>query len=157
MVHFIPRFVKTNRELFVQDWKKNLASRKIDPGSIQIMVTLRPTYSNKINQSVLRLLILLFKKYFLSIFIMRFFILKKSGDNSAKLWVAPGDSYAKFLCGTNITRLNSLSFTQQFFQDGARIESAFRKYFYRAAPEQTEDSYEIIVCHANVIRYFVCR
>ncbi|GFR95231.1 serine/threonine-protein phosphatase Pgam5, mitochondrial [Elysia marginata] len=46
---------------------------------------------------------------------------------------------------------------KQFFQDGARIESAFRKYFYRAAPEQTEDSYEIIVCHANVIRYFVCR
>ncbi|GFN84795.1 serine/threonine-protein phosphatase pgam5, mitochondrial [Plakobranchus ocellatus] len=46
---------------------------------------------------------------------------------------------------------------KQFFQDGARIESAFRKYFHRASPEQTEDSYEIIVCHANVIRYFVCR
>ncbi|KAK3800314.1 hypothetical protein RRG08_020289 [Elysia crispata] len=46
---------------------------------------------------------------------------------------------------------------QKFFQDGARIESAFRKYFYRANPEQTEDTYEIIVCHANVIRYFVCR
>ncbi|RUS85620.1 hypothetical protein EGW08_006632 [Elysia chlorotica] len=46
---------------------------------------------------------------------------------------------------------------KQFFQDGARIESAFRKYFHRASPEQTEDTYEVIVCHANVIRYFVCR
>ncbi|CAG5135356.1 unnamed protein product [Candidula unifasciata] len=46
---------------------------------------------------------------------------------------------------------------KQFFQDGARIESAFRKYFYRADPGQKEDSYEIIVCHANVIRYFICR
>ncbi|BFZ19125.1 hypothetical protein BsWGS_22164 [Bradybaena similaris] len=46
---------------------------------------------------------------------------------------------------------------KQFFQDGARIESAFRKYFHRADPGQKEDSYEIIVCHANVIRYFICR
>jgi len=41
--------------------------------------------------------------------------------------------------------------------DGARIEAAFRKYFHRAKPSQTEDSYEIIVCHANVIRYFLMR
>jgi len=41
--------------------------------------------------------------------------------------------------------------------DGARIEAAFRKYFHRAKPCQTEDSYEIIVCHANVIRYFLMR
>ena len=46
---------------------------------------------------------------------------------------------------------------QQFFQDGSRIEAAFRKYFYRAPVEQLEDSYELIVCHANVIRYFFCR
>lgn len=45
----------------------------------------------------------------------------------------------------------------EFFQDGSRIEAAFRKYFFRAPPEQLEDSYEIIVCHANVIRYFFCR
>ena len=50
-----------------------------------------------------------------------------------------------------------LSFLEEFFQDGARIEAAFRKYFHRASPEQEEDSYEIIVGHANVIRYFVCR
>jgi len=44
-----------------------------------------------------------------------------------------------------------------------RIESAFRKYFYRApAPEDGEESpdkheFEIYVCHANVIRYWMCR
>ncbi len=46
---------------------------------------------------------------------------------------------------------------QQFFEDGARIEGAFRKHFHRAEPDQKEDSFEIVVCHANVIRYFVCR
>uniref|UniRef100_A0A915KZ39 Serine/threonine-protein phosphatase PGAM5, mitochondrial n=1 Tax=Romanomermis culicivorax TaxID=13658 RepID=A0A915KZ39_ROMCU len=40
---------------------------------------------------------------------------------------------------------------------GSRIEAAFRRYFYRANPDQINDSYDIIVCHANVIRYFVCR
>lgn len=44
-----------------------------------------------------------------------------------------------------------------FHQDGARIEAAFRKYFYRADGQQEKDSFDIIVCHANVIRYFVCR
>jgi len=46
---------------------------------------------------------------------------------------------------------------QKFYQEGARIEAAFRKYFYRADPEQKTDTTDIIVCHANVIRYFVCR
>ncbi|XP_022101968.1 serine/threonine-protein phosphatase PGAM5, mitochondrial-like isoform X2 [Acanthaster planci] len=45
----------------------------------------------------------------------------------------------------------------KFYEDGARIEAAFRKYFHRADPDQVKDSYEILVCHANVIRYFVCR
>lgn len=44
-----------------------------------------------------------------------------------------------------------------YHEDGARIEAAFRRYIHRADPMQKEDSYEIIVCHANVIRYFVCR
>lgn len=46
---------------------------------------------------------------------------------------------------------------RQFFQDGARIEAAFRRYFHRAPPEQTEDTYTLLVCHANVIRFFVCK
>lgn len=45
----------------------------------------------------------------------------------------------------------------QFFSDGARIEAGFRKYFHRAPPSQKKDSYEILVCHANVIRYWICR
>ncbi|XP_044740364.1 serine/threonine-protein phosphatase Pgam5, mitochondrial isoform X2 [Chrysoperla carnea] len=44
-----------------------------------------------------------------------------------------------------------------FYQDGARIEAAFRKYFYRAPASQEKDTYTVLVCHANVIRYFVCR
>ncbi|NP_001161683.1 phosphoglycerate mutase family member 5 [Acyrthosiphon pisum] len=44
-----------------------------------------------------------------------------------------------------------------FFRDGARIEAAFRKFIHRAPPDQKDDSYELIVCHANVIRYFVMR
>ena len=46
---------------------------------------------------------------------------------------------------------------QTFFQDGPRIEAAFRKYFRRADVEQVGDSVEVFVCHSNVIRYFVCR
>ncbi|XP_034191925.1 serine/threonine-protein phosphatase PGAM5, mitochondrial isoform X1 [Osmia lignaria lignaria] len=44
-----------------------------------------------------------------------------------------------------------------FYEDGPRIEAAFRKYFHRPDPNQKKDSYIILVCHANVIRYFVCR
>ena len=44
-----------------------------------------------------------------------------------------------------------------FQEDGPRIEAAFAHYIHRADPSQKEDSYEILVCHANVIRYFVCR
>jgi len=44
-----------------------------------------------------------------------------------------------------------------FFVEGARIEAAFRKYFHRADPKQTEESVDVLVCHGNVIRYFICR
>ncbi|KAF6214149.1 hypothetical protein GE061_009236 [Apolygus lucorum] len=44
-----------------------------------------------------------------------------------------------------------------FHQDSARIEAAFRKLFYRPGPELKEHRYEIVVCHANIIRFFVCR
>ncbi|VDM91549.1 unnamed protein product [Onchocerca ochengi] len=42
-------------------------------------------------------------------------------------------------------------------QKGSRIEAAFRKYIHRASWKQKNDSWELIVCHGNVIRYFVCR
>jgi len=44
-----------------------------------------------------------------------------------------------------------------FFQEGARIEAAFRKYFHRAEPSQEKTSVDILVCHGNVIRYCACR
>ena len=43
------------------------------------------------------------------------------------------------------------------FQDGSRIEAAFRRYFHRAHHSQDETTHEVMVCHANVIRYFICR
>ncbi|CAI5442734.1 unnamed protein product [Caenorhabditis angaria] len=45
----------------------------------------------------------------------------------------------------------------EFYSEAARIEAAYRKLFHRAPPSQKQDSYELVVCHANVIRYFVCR
>jgi serine/threonine-protein phosphatase PGAM5 len=76
-------------------------------------------------------------------------------------------------------------YPSQLFEDGARIEAAFRKYFKRSVDgwranykysaalktaekkkeepppppsyEDDEDTYELIVCHGNVIRYFMCR
>ncbi|KAM3718961.1 Serine/threonine-protein phosphatase Pgam5 [Dirofilaria immitis] len=36
-------------------------------------------------------------------------------------------------------------------------KAAFRKYIHRASWKQKDDSWELIVCHGNVIRYFVCR
>lgn len=75
-----------------------------------------------------------------------------------KVPVLPADSILRE--GSPITpepKVWSHRFDYQLSQDGARIEAAFRKYFHRADPNQEKDSYEIIVCHANVIRYFVCR
>lgn len=45
----------------------------------------------------------------------------------------------------------------KFFQDHARIEAAFRKYFYRPLADQDGDTYTVLVCHGNVIRYMLCR
>ncbi|CAG0896840.1 unnamed protein product, partial [Cyprideis torosa] len=49
-----------------------------------------------------------------------------------------------------------LSF-QYEFQDGARLEAAFREFIHRAHPTQERDSFSVIVCHGNVIRYLLCR
>jgi len=46
---------------------------------------------------------------------------------------------------------------KDFFIEGARIETGFREFMHRADPDQEEDSVEVLVCHGNVIRYFVCR
>ncbi|GAB1289982.1 Serine/threonine-protein phosphatase PGAM5, mitochondrial [Apodemus speciosus] len=55
------------------------------------------------------------------------------------------------------TDIISKHLPEQYYEDGARIEAAFRNYIHRADAKQEEDSYEIFICHANVIRYIVCR
>lgn len=45
----------------------------------------------------------------------------------------------------------------EFFQEGSRIEAGFRTHIHRAVPSQENESYSLMVCHGNVIRYFVCR
>ena len=62
-------------------------------------------------------------------------------------------TFSVFISNLNYKRL----FFQDFFIEGSRIEAAFRKYIHRADPDQTQDSVDILVCHGNVIRYFVCR
>ncbi|KAI0214670.1 Serine/threonine-protein phosphatase PGAM5, mitochondrial [Lamellibrachia satsuma] len=41
--------------------------------------------------------------------------------------------------------------------DGPRMEGAFRKYFHRADRQQKAPSYEILVGHGNLFRYFTLR
>jgi serine/threonine-protein phosphatase PGAM5 len=43
---------------------------------------------------------------------------------------------------------------EQVAKDLRRMEQAFSKYF---KPAGEQDDYEVVVCHGNVIRYFVCR
>ena len=46
---------------------------------------------------------------------------------------------------------------QAYFEEGGRIEAGFRRHVHRADPNTTEEQVDILVCHGNVIRYFVCR
>ena len=41
--------------------------------------------------------------------------------------------------------------------DSQRIEAAYRQICRRPSAEQPGDTYEVVVCHANVIRFVVCR
>ncbi|XP_039266250.2 serine/threonine-protein phosphatase PGAM5, mitochondrial-like [Styela clava] len=45
----------------------------------------------------------------------------------------------------------------KYFSDSQRIESAFRKFVYRPKLSDSDEPVEVYVCHANVIRYFLCR
>ncbi|XP_059091443.1 serine/threonine-protein phosphatase PGAM5, mitochondrial-like [Tigriopus californicus] len=47
---------------------------------------------------------------------------------------------------------------KDFLEEGARIEAGFRKYMHRIpAGEEDIKTIDILVCHGNVIRYFLCR
>jgi serine/threonine-protein phosphatase PGAM5 len=41
--------------------------------------------------------------------------------------------------------------------DGARIDRGFHQIVHRACESAEQDEHVVVVCHANVIRYFVCR
>ncbi|KAG7352663.1 histidine phosphatase superfamily branch 1 protein [Nitzschia inconspicua] len=57
--------------------------------------------------------------------------------------------------------------TEEIDSNQERVEEAFRKYFYRDDGIMTDlddetsnnelDDFEVIVCHGNMIRYFLCR
>lgn len=55
------------------------------------------------------------------------------------------------------------AFPQAYFQEGGRIEAGFRKYVHRADPPKPDEAFperetiDVLVCHGNVIRYFLCR
>ena len=46
---------------------------------------------------------------------------------------------------------------KDFYQEGGRIEAGFRRYIRRCDPKDEADQVDILVCHGNVIRYFLCR
>ncbi|CAF3789944.1 unnamed protein product [Rotaria socialis] len=43
------------------------------------------------------------------------------------------------------------------YGDRARIDGAFAKYFHRARSDQNKETHDIIVFHANILRYFICK
>ena len=88
--------------------------------------------------------------------------LTKLGREQADL---TGKRIAKMIRGS----MASPSTIQKTDEGHEQVEAAFQKYFFRStnverddAPTDDNDSpesheFEIIVCHANVIRYFLCR
>eukprot|EP00382_Lankesteria_abbotti_P003167 CAMPEP_0113846404 /NCGR_PEP_ID=MMETSP0372-20130328/1290_1 /TAXON_ID=340204 /ORGANISM="Lankesteria abbotti" /LENGTH=308 /DNA_ID=CAMNT_0000815547 /DNA_START=63 /DNA_END=989 /DNA_ORIENTATION=- /assembly_acc=CAM_ASM_000359 len=49
---------------------------------------------------------------------------------------------------------------QEIQQDQPRIERAYKRYFFRPLPPPAGKAkvvHEVVVCHGNVIRYFLCR
>lgn len=43
------------------------------------------------------------------------------------------------------------------FGERARIDAAFATYFHRSRSNQRKDTHDIIVFHANLLRYFICK
>lgn len=49
------------------------------------------------------------------------------------------------------------SYQRDVAKEGPRIDKAFESVFYRPPPSQTQDTWEVVVGHANVVRYFTMR
>ncbi|UJR15204.1 hypothetical protein I4U23_002163 [Adineta vaga] len=43
------------------------------------------------------------------------------------------------------------------YGDKARIDAAFATYFHRARQDQNRETHDILVFHANLLRYFICK
>jgi len=43
------------------------------------------------------------------------------------------------------------------FRDGSRFEAAFRNIFFRPPADQKTSTYEVYICHSNLIRFFTMR
>lgn len=56
---------------------------------------------------------------------------------------------------TDITQTVSAEELERSEQTKQRIETAFQQYFTPSAIET--EQHEILVCHGNIIRYFICR
>ncbi|XP_055349971.1 uncharacterized protein LOC129596650 isoform X2 [Paramacrobiotus metropolitanus] len=63
---------------------------------------------------------------------------------------------AKFLPGMELQPTN-LIWSCPSESDKERRQKAFNKFIHRASPEQKHDSYELIMTHSSIIRYFVDR
>lgn len=46
---------------------------------------------------------------------------------------------------------------EDFFKDNLRVEAGFMNHVHRASKNDTSNFTTLLVCHGNVIRYFVCR
>ncbi|KAI9911288.1 hypothetical protein PsorP6_008898 [Peronosclerospora sorghi] len=73
----------------------------------------------------------------------------------------PGTPYSTNygLCGTPIAR-NNRAMEELAKVDKERMGKAFNEFFTdptKTQDENNEESYSILVCHANLIRYFLCR
>lgn len=58
------------------------------------------------------------------------------------------------------TRPDISNAEKEIAENHDRIESAFQKYIHRANDDddcERRHEFEVIVCHGNVIRYFLCR
>ncbi|BES97362.1 phosphoglycerate mutase family member 5 [Nesidiocoris tenuis] len=45
----------------------------------------------------------------------------------------------------------------EFHQNVMKMEYAYRATFHRPDAKMSEDSYEVLICPSNVIKYFICR
>ncbi len=46
---------------------------------------------------------------------------------------------------------------EKFTKDNLRVEAGFINHFHRADKDETDDYTTVLVCHGNVIRYFILR